>query len=261
MDTEEIRWGYVNLASRPDRRAHAEAEFAKHNLNVRRFEALKPEDWEGEEIAVARMMARTPGAVGCWMSQTEIIRQGLRDGSELIGVFEDDICLCEDFPARLQYIAENLTWDWDVFYLGATFHVPGEWHKKPDCADWIENSGVAVLQRGRDVYPTHRSHILRTPGIWSTYGYLVNGRNATKVLCALDQIMPDSDGIDHAFIRLGDRLNTYCFVPGCCWQYDGPSDIGDGITEFSGFKKLGAYVWTDLMTDFDPTTFNWDPSC
>ncbi len=258
MKPEDICWSYVNLASRPDRREHAEAEFAKHNLTVRRFEALRPEDWEGEESAVARMMARTPGAVGCWMSQTEVIRQGMREGSKLIGVFEDDVCLCKDFPERLEYICAHLPMEWQVFYLGATFHVPGEWHKHPDCSEW--------LLHGRDVYPTDDgrslfgdSRILRTPGIWGTYSYIVNGYYASSVLNALETIMPKSDGIDHAFIRLGDRLNTYCFVPGCCWQYDGPSDIGDGITEFSGFKKLGPYVWTDRMDDFNPSSFEWDP--
>lgn len=251
MDTEEIRWGYVNLASRPDRRAHAEAEFAKHNLNVRRFDAFEPEDWDGPPDKVAQMMARTPGAVGCWMSQTDIILSGFERGLKLIGVFEDDVCLCEDFPERLDYISKHLTWDWDVFYLGATFHVPGEWHRKPDCVDWIDH--------GRDVWPTADPRIMRTPGIWGTYAYIVNGSKARKVLNALDEIMSVSDGIDHAFIRIGDRLNTYCFVPGCCWQYDNQSNIGDGVTDFSGFKTLGPYVWRDRMTDFDPTTFNWDP--
>lgn len=251
MNPSDISWSYVNLACRPDRDSHARDQFAKHNLTVRRFEALKPEDWKGEESDVARMMARTPGAVGCWLSQTEIIRQGLRDGSELIGIFEDDVCLCDDFNERLKYICDNLPLAWQVFYLGATFHVPGEWHKKPDCSDW--------LRHGRDVWPTGDSRILRTPGIWGTYAYIVNRCSASSVLCVLDAVMPASDGIDHAFIRIGDHLNTYCFVPGCCWQYDNRSDIGDGITEFSGFKTLGPYVWTDRMGDFDPSSFEWDP--
>lgn len=251
MKPEDIHWSFINLSSRPDRREHAEAEFAKHNLTVRRFDALKPEDWDGPPDKVARMMARTPGAVGCWMSQTEVIRQGMREGHELIGVLEDDCVFCEDLPARLEYICSHLPENFHVFYLGATFHVPGVWCHHPDCAEWGN--------LGRDVVPTMNSRILRVPGCWGTYAYIVNGERANEVLAALDRVMPVSDGIDHAFIQIGDRLSTYCFVPGCCWQYDNQSDIGDGITEFSGFRKLGNYVWTDRMDDFDPTTFNWDP--
>ena len=249
LSPHDIGWSCVNLASRPDRREHAEQQFAKHDLTVRRFEALTPENWDGPPEKVARMMARTPGAVGCWMSQTEVIRQGVREGLDLIGVFEDDICLCEDFPKRLEYICSHFPDPWHVFYLGATFHIPGVWCHHPDCSKWGSI--------GRDVLPTSDPRIVRTPGIWSTYGYLVNSQSASEVLDALDDIMPDSDGIDHAFIRLGTRLNTYCFVPGCCWQYDNQSNIGTGITEFSGFKKLGDYVWTDRMEDFDPATFDW----
>lgn len=249
MKWREIEWWFINLASRPDRNAHAEEQFAKHNLPVKRFEAFTPDQWDGDPAKIDRMMKRTPGAVGCWMSQVEVIRK-VAGTDRVVGVCEDDICFCDDLHKRLRHMGDHLPEDWHVAYLGATFHVPGVWCHHPDCAEW---GGI-----GRDVLPTADPHILQSPGIWGTYGYLVNGRHAHEVLDALDNIMPDSDGIDHAFIRIGTRLNTYCFVPGCCWQLDGESNIGTGITEFSGFKKLGPYVWTDRMEDFDPSTFDWE---
>ncbi len=250
MKWRETEWWYVNLASRPDRDAHARAQFARHDLPVQRFEAFTPDQWSGRQDAVARMMARTPGAVGCYHSQTDVIDTVLaRDRDRVVAVCEDDIVFCDDLPKRLQYIEDHLTWDWDVFYLGATFHVPGVWCHHPDCATW-----GAI---GKDAEPTVDKHIMRVYGEWGTYGYLVNGRNAAKVLKLLDDNMAVSDGIDHNFIRLGDKINAYCFVPGCCWQYDNQSNIGTGVTEFSGFKKLGPYVWTDHMEDFDPSTFDW----
>lgn len=244
----ETEWWYVNLASRPDRNLHAREQFARHGLNAARFEACTPNQWAGDPAKVARMMARTPGAVGCHQSQMAVI-ETVVGTDRVVAVCEDDIVFCDDLSKRLQYIEDHLAWDWDVFYLGATFHVPGVWCHHSDCATW-----GAI---GTDAEPTADKHIMRVYGQWGTYGYLVNGRNAAKVLSLLDENMVLSDGIDHNFIRLGDKVNAYCFVPGCCWQYDNQSNIGTGITEFSGFKKLGPYVWTDRMEDFDPTTFDW----
>ncbi len=248
MKWRETEWWFINLASRPDRNAHAEEQFAKHELPVKRFEAYTPDQWPGDPTKVERMRNRTPGAIGCHQSQMTVM-DTVVNTDRVVAVCEDDIVFCDDLPKRLQYIEDHLTWDWDVFYLGATFHIPGVWCHHPDCATW-----GAI---GKDAEPTADKHIMRVYGEWGTYGYLVNGRNAAKVLTLLDDNMAASDGIDHNFIRLGDKINAYCFVPGCCWQYDNQSNIGDGVTEFSGFKKLGPYVWTAKMSDFDPAGFDW----
>ncbi len=250
FDWKAIEWHYINLASRPDRDRHARAEFAKAGLTARRFEAFLPKHWEGTPEQVARMQAGTPGAIGCYHSQMEVIRTVV-DTNRIAGVCEDDICFCSDMPKRLAHIAEHLTWDWDIFYLGATFHVPGEWYKDPDCKEW-----GAI---GKDVEPTFDKHIMRVYGEWGTYGYLVNGCNARKVLDLFDANLHRARGIDHLAIILGDRLNAFAFVPGCCWQYDNESDIGCGyITQFSRFKELGPYAWTEYMEDFDPAGFDWE---
>lgn len=253
MDWRSIWWYYVNLASRPDRREHAEAQFAAHDIYVRRFEAHLPDDWRGPESKVARMRARTPGAIGCYMSQCGVMAQAVGT-DRVVAVCEDDVCFAPDLPRRLQYIQDHLGWDWDIFYLGATFHVPGKWYRDPQCREWGD-------RWHRDAVPTDDPHIMRVFGMWGTYAYLVNGRNAEMVLNLLDENCHQSDGIDHNFMILGDRLKQYCFVPGMAWQYDNKSNIGvggDGITRFSGFKRLGPYSWTDSMSDFDPTKFDWE---
>lgn len=246
---QDIRWFYVNLNSRPDRREHAEAEFAKHGIKATRFPAFLPREWRGDPAKVARMQATTPGAIGCYYSQISVIAQAAATGAT-VAVCEDDVCFCEDLPKRLQYIEDHLDEDWDIFYLGATFHIPGEWCKHEDCLDWGPRLGV-------DAEPTADKHIMRVYGEWGTYAYLVNGRNAGKVLKLLDDNVHRSRGIDHLFIILGDQVNAYAFVPGCAWQFDNQSNIGSGLTEFSHFKKLGPYVWTDRMEDFDPATYSW----
>ncbi len=247
-----INWHYINLASRPDRDKHAWAEFAQACLPVQRFEAFTPDQWRGTPEQVARMQANvpggTPGAIGCYMSQTAVIRTVV-DTDRIVGVCEDDVCFCEDIQKRLAHIAKHLTWDWDIIYLGATFHVPGVWCRHEDCKDW-----GAI---GRDAEPTADKHIMRVYGEWGTYAYLVNGCNARKVLDLFDANIHRARGIDHLAIILGDRLNAFCFVPGCCWQYDSESNIGKGVTRFSGFKKLGPYAWTEKMQDFNPGKFDW----
>jgi hypothetical protein len=150
---------------------------------------------------------------------------------------------------RLAHAEAALPDNWDVFYLGATFHVPGEWYKDPECVSWGH--------RGVDAETTDDKHIMRVFGQWGTYAYFVNGVNAPKVAELLKGNCRNSYGIDHNFMLLGDRVNAYCFVPGMAWQYDNQSNIGGGMTIFSGFRKLGPYVWTDSMDDFDPGAFDW----
>ncbi|KKL63303.1 hypothetical protein LCGC14_2176420, partial [marine sediment metagenome] len=154
----ELEWHYINLASRPDRDLHAKEQFARHGLPVKRFDAFTPDQWPGDPAKVARMMARTPGAVGCHQSQMAVIKTVVGTG-HVVAVCEDDIVFCDDLTKRLQYIEDHLTWDWDVFYLGATFHVPGVWCHHADCAEW-----GPVL--GRDAEPTTDKHIMRVYGQW-----------------------------------------------------------------------------------------------
>ena len=99
--------------------------------------------------------------------------------------------------------------------------------------------------------------MIRTYGCFCTYAYIVNNRSLEKVLDGLDGILHASMGIDWAMIQLQPSLFTYAFVPGCIKQYDNQSDIGKGMTHFSGFAKLGPYWWQDNMERFDPAKFNW----
>ena len=84
----------------------------------------------------------------------------------------------------------------------------------------------------------------------------------------LDEIMPQSIGIDWSMIQISPKLYTYAFVPGCIKQYDNTSDqipsLGEnGRTEFSKFATLNgtiensAYWWQDDMNSFDPLSFDW----
>jgi GR25 family glycosyltransferase involved in LPS biosynthesis len=207
----------------------------------------------------ATMQNRTPGAIGCYRGQMIIMESAAEFGKSAI-VFEDDLIFCSDFTDRLDYIsAWTQTHEWDVIWLGASFHSPAFWHRhgrsgmNPDCS----------RQLGKDCETTDDPRMIRTFAAFSTHAYIVNHDSIPVVLAELDRQMPTSIGIDYSFIRMQPDIKAFSFVPGCVKQYDNESNIGTGITRWSGFLKLNGteensrYVWQDRMSDFNPETFEW----
>ncbi len=203
------------------------------------------------------MLNRTPGALGCHISQVLVMGAACAELKHAF-VMEDDLIFCSDFQKRLTYIDEfTKTHSWDAIWLGATFHVnPPYWHtgKNPD----LKGSNF-----GRDAELTDDPRMIRTYGAFSTYAYIVNLESIPKILALLDKHVHESMGIDWLFIKIQPQLKTFAFVPGCVKQMDNKSDIGKGWTIFSGFAKLNgtkensAYWWQDRMEDFLPENFNW----
>lgn len=256
LDNSHI--AFVNLDHRKDRLDHMTSELDRIGLHASRFPGLLPAQFREEKYSVMRN--RTPGAIGCYMSQVGIMKQALELKKHAV-VFEDDIIFCHDFNERIEYISKwTESHEWDVIWLGGTFHVPAFWHKKgrsgmnPDCS----------LQIGHDCETTDDIRIVRTFGAFSTFAYIVNIKSLQKVLTLLDDFLPKTIGIDYSFLALGNKINSFAFVPGCTRQIDNISDIGTGMTMFSGFAKLNGtiensrYWYQPLMTDFDPSTFNFN---
>lgn len=237
---------FVNLDHRKDRLAMTLAVLDRVGIKAVRTPGMLPPEataYAGDPKKVQVMKNRTPGAIGCHYSQVKIMKRALEEWKHA-WVMEDDLVFCVDFMERLHYMETFLTERaWDVLWLGATFHVnPPWWHKQ----------GL-----GRDALCTDDPRMMRTYGAFCTYAYIVNRESLSKVLQLLDEIVHLSMGIDWAFIQLQPNLFTYAFVPGSIVQYDNMSDIGKGMTRFSGFSKLGPYWFQQRMTDFDPTKFNW----
>lgn len=249
---------YVNLLHRKERLYHMQKEVLKLDINVERFEAIKTVDplWNREPYRV--MFNRTRGAIGCMLSQMDVMRHALILEQDAM-VLEDDLKICSDIVERLDY-AENFlnTHDWDIFWMGATVSVnPPYWHTG------MNLELALAIPLGRDAECTDDPRILRTYGCFCTYAYIVNKNSITKVLKLLEEVMHESMGIDWSMIKLQPQLKTFCFVPGGVFQIDNQSDIGTGITSFTPFLKLNgtlensAYVYQDKLTDFDPLTFDW----
>jgi GR25 family glycosyltransferase involved in LPS biosynthesis len=226
---------FVNLDIRDDRLRHMQKQFRRIGLRAVRQKGILPHEVKGDRSKYKAMLNRTPGALGCHMSQVEVMKKALDIGKHAF-VMEDDLVFCTDFNERLEYIERFLDGrEWDVFWLGATFHSnPPVWHKD------------------KDAERTEDPRILRTYGIWSTYAYIVNHSSISKIINLLDENVHDSPGIDTLFIKLQPQLNTFCFIPGCVKQFDNKSNIGTGMTVFSNFASLGAYWYQETMHDFNP---------
>lgn len=257
---EDVFASFINLDHRTDRLQHMEAQLSRIGLNATRTRGLLPHEVNEPDHKLHVMRVRTPGAIGCHYSQVSVIEQAYSLGKSAL-VMEDDLVFCHDFNQRMSIVENFLNnHEWDVFWLGGTYHTnPAQWHSLKHNPDLP----MCTCTLNRDAEQTEEPRIMRTYGIWSTYGYIVNYKSIPKILELLDMNVYRSMGIDWLFIMLQPTLKTYCFAPGMVKQFDNRSDIGiDGqgkaaITHFSGFHHLGPYWYQENMNDFNPQTFNW----
>lgn len=257
---ENLYASFINLDHRTDRLNHMTGQLSK----VKSINPVRTRGIPWKEIVynmpveqlnkVAVMQQRTPGAIGCHFSQVSVMKEAQKQGKHAL-VMEDDIIFCDDFDKRLEYIDKWAdTHDWDVIWLGASFHVnPPYWHKigqsgmLPDCS----------AQLGKDCEPTDDPRMIRTYGAYVTFAYIVNFNSMDKIFALFDRHLHTSIGIDWLFIKLQPQLKCFSFVPGCVMQMDNMSDIGSGMTVWSGQLNNGPYVFQKRMEDFEPTTYKW----
>jgi len=241
---------FVNLSHRKDRLDRMVDTLAKRNIPAVRTPGLSVADVANKIVPRHRlqvMLNRPPGAIGCHFAHVAVMEEARRQGKHA-WVVADDLKICPDIHERLAHMETFCnTHPWDILWLGGTFHVnPPHWH--------TGRKGRALSQ---DAECTDDPRMMRTYGAFCTYAYIVNKDSVGKVLEGLDKWLDRSMGIDWAMIQLQPKLQTFAYVPGCCTQYDNMSDIGKGMTRFSGFKKLGPYWLANHKEDFDPTKFNW----
>jgi len=255
---EDSYVSFVNLEHRTDRLEHMNEQLNRIGLTAVRTRGLLPVECMDKK-GIKTMMDRTPGAVGCHFSQVGIMHRALSEGKHA-WIMEDDLVFCQDFNERINYISNYLQGvEWDVMWLGGTFHSPAFWHTKsnsrmqPNCSNGS----------GKDYEHTDDPRIKRTFGAFCTYAYIVNYKSIEKILNLFDEHLHTSIGIDWLYIKLQPQLKCFAFVPGSVKQMDNKSDIGTGMTIFSGFSKLNGtkensrYWYQENMNDFDPLTFNW----
>lgn len=271
---ENLYCGYLNLDSRQDRRDHMAVQLTKASINAVRHRGRLPHEFDLNDPKLNVMRNRTPGAIGCMYGQMEIMQEALKRGKNAM-VLEDDIIVSSDLQKRLEYINDWTNglshhglhdsdgWtrhekrEWDIVWLGAPFHVnPPFWHPigksgmPPDCS----------ANLGYDVLPTDDPRMIRTMGAYCTFAYIVNVDSIQKILDYLEWFMPQTIGIDYSFLaaaKFKPELKFFSFVPGCIMQRDNMSDIGTGMTVWSGQLRNGPYVFQDKMEDFNPSEYKW----
>lgn len=245
---------FVNLDHRTDRLVHMNEQLNKVGIRAVRQRGIPWVETDHMNPKYQVMKNRTPGAIGCHLSQVEVMKRALEIGCHG-WVMEDDIIFCDDFHDRVNHMGNFLQGvEWDVMWLGASFHVPAFWHPvgqsgmRPDCS----------AQLGRDVETTSDPRIVRTFGAYITFAYIVNVNSIQKILNLFDEHIHTSIGIDWLFIKLQPQLKCYAYVPGSVMQMDNESDIGTGITRWSGQLQNGPYVFQPRKEMFDPATFNFN---
>lgn len=245
---------YINLSFREDRNLHMVNQLSINGLNIERFDAIVTSKREWDQEKYGAMLRRTPNACGCHESQITVMQDALKE-NKCAAVFEDDCVFCSDIIQRLDYIQEflNKQDDWDVFWMGATFHNEPIWHKIENGAHTNpEIIGKCNCTLNKDWEPTEDKRIVRTYGIWSTYSYIVNVKSIPKILKLLEENIHLSIGIDFEFIMLQPQLKTFALLPGSVKQMDNLSNIGTGWTMFSQFAQLGSYWYQEKMEDYNP---------
>ena len=249
MNMNDVYAGYVNLDIRPDRNEKMIAELARVGIPAERFPGLLPDEVykfiAADKLQV--MEKRTRGAIGCHYSQVGIMEKALAQGKHA-WVMEDDLIYCDDIQDRLKTIFEYLdTHEWDIFWFGGTWHTDPEWHKSVNGQHTHPDLQMCTCTLNRDWEPTEHPNIVRTYGAFSTHSYLVNVKSLPKILDLLDQNVYRSMGIDWIMILIQPQLHAYAFTPGCCKQFDNTSNIGNGISYFSGFSALGPHWFKDRL--------------
>ncbi len=191
---------YINLDQRPDRRVGAEEMFKRFDLAVERVAASTGTDsLPGIDLSSLR-----PGERGCFISHYRVLQRHFEecrrgnDFNHALAIYEDDVLLCRDFPARLAYLEKNLlaTQPWDMCFFGAFFHDdPPYWHPQGDHQQ------------------TSIKHIHRAYGVFTAHAYLVNPASISKLL---DKVRERAvHAIDTTYCKVQPEMNCYVIVPVC----------------------------------------------
>lgn len=244
---------FLNLDHRKDRLEHMQKELARIGINAKRTIGKLPSDFDLNDAKLQVMKNRTAGAIPCHYGQVEIMKKALSLNKDAF-VMEDDLVFCSDWKERIKDV-ENFLEDrkWDIFFFGGTYHLSDStwWHKKGHSSDLRE----CKCELGVDVVKTEDNRFVRTYGCFSTHCYLVNKDFIPQLLEFLETHIHLSMGIDWLMILLQPEINAYAPCPGMVKQYDNVSDIGKGITKFSGFNALGKHWFMDNANGFNYDNF------
>jgi len=101
LDPVQLPVFYINLASRPDRRAFMEGQFQRLGIRAERFDAVTPQTSDPHWVALARDNLG-PGELACTLSHRAIWALMAARGLDAALVLEDDMVLAATLPALVR---------------------------------------------------------------------------------------------------------------------------------------------------------------
>lgn len=232
-----IDYFYINLDSRTDRRISVENVLSKKNIKATRFSALTGNDTY-QELEIPATY--TPGNRGCLLSHYKLWNEFDQSKGSILGIFEDDMYLCDDYHERFKYIEDNFNKDWDIFYLSSFYHLNDDSNRWKDIE--FEFTNIKYIHR---VYSS-----------FCTHSYLVNPNSINKLIRLAKEYLKDSYAIDHLLILIQNYLNCYAFTPGMSMQKNDWSDIANEVRDQESFiYKAGKHIYASNLNNFNYDEF------
>lgn len=228
----DIDFKCISLSHRTDRREWVNSHLKKFNVSFEYFDAMTSKD---NHTNIKFLNGIKSGNIGCSLSHYNLIKN--YDGEKILGIFEDDILLCDDFNERFKYIEDNFNLDWDIFFLSSFYHL------NDDNLRWNKSG---------DFEFTNIKHIHRVYGSFCTHSYLVNPKSKDKIIKLMEDNFNKSHAIDHLYILIQPQLNCFSFTPGMANQIVSNSDIDNNIKDQNSFAiTVGRHYFINDLKDFD----------
>ena len=208
----------INLPERTDKWKECEDEFKKHNLNVKKFDALKGSPKNG----------LLGGEIGLIATNIEILRDALKNNYDKILILEDDIIFNNDFNEKFESKIGDLPDDWESIHLGGNNFFNkglGKFKSINNDIDFIIN-GSTYKELDNDICTTAWSQTTHAVGVHSNIfeellaSALRFDRQIDNVYCEFQQ---------------SDKHKTYAFLPSICLQRPTHSDIQNRFVDYNQY--------------------------
>ncbi len=228
----DIDFKCISLKKRNDRRDWINSHLPMFNIKYEFFDAIT----DNNEYNINFPKEYNKGQIGCFLSHYKLLKT--HNSNKILGIFEDDVELCDDFLDRFKYIEDNFNLDWDIFFLSSYYHLN-------DHKDRWNKSGDFEL--------TDTKYIHRVYGAFTTHSYLVNPKSINKILKLIDENINDTYAIDHVYCaKIESKLNCYSFTPGMANQRVSYSDVDGASKDPNVFKSIiGEHYYANNLKDFD----------